>query len=75
MSDQAIKIPDCRFEPAEYRGDMNVLEALAAAFFKTFGITQPTAQTKRRAAWFILALMTVGLIVIVVAAVVLAHIL
>lgn len=36
---------------------MKILEALASAFINTFGITQPTERTRRRAAWFILALL------------------
>ncbi len=44
---------------------MNVLEALASIFIDTFGITQPTDTTRRRAAWFILGLMTLTLILVV----------
>jgi hypothetical protein len=44
---------------------MNVLEALATAFINTFGITQPTDKTRRRAAWFIMGLMTLTLILVV----------
>ncbi len=36
---------------------MRLLEALAMAFINTFGITQPTEATRRRAAWFILVLL------------------
>lgn len=43
---------------------MRFLEALAAAFINTFGITQPTDETRRRAAWFILAMMMVTLSVV-----------
>jgi len=43
---------------------MRLLEALASAFFRTFGITQPSVETQRRAAWFLL-----GLLVLVVLAV------
>jgi flagellar basal body-associated protein FliL len=38
---------------------MRLLEAFAAAFINTFGITQPTEATKRRAAWFILVMLVV----------------
>ncbi len=41
-----------------------LLEALAAAFINTFGITQPTDATRRRAAWFILALLIIMLIAV-----------
>jgi hypothetical protein len=37
---------------------MRLLEALASAFINTFGITQPTDEARRRAAWFILGLLT-----------------
>jgi len=41
---------------------MQMLEAFVLAFFKIFGITQPSDQTRRRAAWFTLTLLllTVG---------------
>jgi hypothetical protein len=35
---------------------MRFFEALATAFFRTFGITQPTDQMLRRAVWFLFAL-------------------
>jgi hypothetical protein len=38
---------------------MRLLEALAAAFISTFGITQPTDRTRRAAAWFILGLLVI----------------
>lgn len=44
---------------------MRLLEALASAFINTFGITQPTETTRRRAAWFIFTLLTVMMIVVV----------
>lgn len=40
---------------------MSLLEALANAFITTFGITQPSASGRRRAAWFILGLMLLAL--------------
>ena len=33
---------------------MNLLESLASAFFRTFGITQPNDRARRGAAWFLL---------------------
>ena len=36
---------------------MRLLEALAAVFINTFGITQPSDEARRRAAWFILGLL------------------
>lgn len=42
---------------------MRFLEALATAFFRTFGITQPSDQMLRRASWFLL-----GMIALIVAA-------
>jgi hypothetical protein len=43
---------------------MRLLEALATAFINTFGITQPTDETRRRAAWFILVMMVLTLVVV-----------
>lgn len=43
---------------------MRFLEALAAAFINTFGITQPTEATKRRASWFILGMMVLTLCIV-----------
>ena len=56
-----------RCSPVPYTEPMRLLEALAAAFINTFGITQPTEAARRRAAWFILALLV--LTVLLVAAV------
>ena len=39
---------------------MHLFENMACAFLRTFGITQPDDQTRRRAAWFILALLVVA---------------
>jgi len=41
---------------------MRFLEALASAFFRTFGITQPSPEMKRRAAWFLLGLLVLVLL-------------
>jgi len=43
---------------------VQLLEALASAFIKTFGITQPTDEMRRRAAWFILGLLIVMLTIV-----------
>ena len=43
---------------------MHLLEALAAAFINTFGITQPTVAARRRAAWFILGLLVLMTVVV-----------
>lgn len=37
---------------------MRFFEALATAFYRTFGITQPSDSMRRRAAWFLLGLIT-----------------
>jgi hypothetical protein len=44
----------------DYDEPMHLFENMACAFFRTFGITQPDNQTRRRAAWFILALLVVA---------------
>ena len=43
---------------------MRILDALAAAFINTFGITQPTEAMRRRASWFIflVMLLTLGVV-------------
>lgn len=46
---------------------MRILEALASIFINTFGITQPTDAMRRKAAWFILALMIITLILVSIA--------
>jgi hypothetical protein len=43
---------------------MQLFEALASAFFRTFGITQPSDQTRRRAAWFLFGLLGLLLVAI-----------
>ena len=50
---------------------MRLLEALASAFISTFGITQPTAAIRRRAAWFIAGMLALVLVAISVGALVL----
>jgi hypothetical protein len=54
---------------------MNVLEALSTAFINTFGITQPTEKTRRQAAWFILGLMTLVLVIVIAVGIFLLRIL
>jgi hypothetical protein len=54
---------------------MRFLEALAAAFINTFGITQPSEQTRRRAAWFIVGMLALIVIMIAAIGVLLFHIL
>ena len=41
---------------------MRWIDALAAAFINTFGITQPDDRTRRRASWFILGMLTLVLL-------------
>jgi uncharacterized membrane protein len=36
---------------------MHLLETLATAFFNIFGITQPAESTRRRATWFLIAML------------------
>jgi hypothetical protein len=43
---------------------MRFLESLAGIFINVFGITQPTDATRRKAAWFILVLLLVALLVV-----------
>lgn len=43
---------------------MKLLDALASLFINTFGITQPTDQTRRRASWFIFLLLVLALSVV-----------
>ncbi len=37
---------------------MRFLEAVAIAFYRTFGITQPHQEMLRRSVWFLLSLLT-----------------
>jgi hypothetical protein len=52
---------------------MRLLDALASAFIDTFGITQPSEQTRRRASWFILGLLVVAMAIVVAVGLVLYH--
>jgi nitrate reductase NapE component len=44
---------------------MRLFESLAEAFFRSFGITQPTQQARRRAAWFLFILLVLVLITLI----------
>jgi hypothetical protein len=52
---------------------MQFFEALATAFFRTFGITQPSDQQLRRAVWFLFGLLTLILVAIGTATVIVFH--
>lgn len=54
---------------------MRFLEALADAFFRTFGITEPTPQNRRRAAWFVLGMIALILAVFLIVGAILFHML
>jgi hypothetical protein len=43
---------------------MGIFDALTQAFINFFGITQPTEKTRRRATFFIMALMVFTLVVV-----------
>lgn len=58
-----------------YPQHMRLLEALAGAFFRTFGITEPTEQTRRRAAWFILGMFTLVILAFLIGGAILFHML
>jgi len=58
-----------------YAQDMRLLEALAGAFFRTFGITEPTEQTRRSAAWFILGMFTLIILAFFIGGAILFHML
>lgn len=44
---------------------MWLLEAFASAFINTFGITQPTDAGRRRAAWFILGMLILTVLLVI----------
>ena len=52
---------------------MRFLEALATAFFRTFGITQPSDQARARAAWFLFGLMALIVAGISIATIIVFH--
>jgi hypothetical protein len=61
--------------PRAYHQAMQLFEAVATAFFRTFGITQPSDQARRRAAWFLFGTLTLIVIGIFAIAGILIHIL
>ncbi|HEY5328862.1 MAG TPA: hypothetical protein VIJ79_03175 [Acidobacteriaceae bacterium] len=50
---------------------MRLLEALASIFINVFGITQPTPEMRRKAAWFILVLLMLTLLLVAAVGIVL----
>jgi hypothetical protein len=54
---------------------MRLLEALASAFINTFGITQPTDEARRKAAWFIFGLLALLIAGVVCGGVLIFHML
>jgi hypothetical protein len=57
----------------EYHQHMRFFEALATAFFRTFGITQPSEQMRRQAVWFLFGLLALILVAIGTATVIILH--
>lgn len=49
---------------------MRLLDTLTAAFINTFGITQPTERTRQRASWFIAAMLSLAVAIVVMLGVV-----
>jgi hypothetical protein len=56
-----------------YPQGMRFFEALATAFFRTFGITQPSDQMLRRAVWFLFALLALVVVAIGTATIIVFH--
>jgi hypothetical protein len=56
-----------------YHQGMRFLEALATAFFRTFGITQPSDQMLRRAVWFLFTLLALIFVVLGTATIIVFH--
>lgn len=52
---------------------MRFLEALATGFFRTFGITQPSDAIRRRAVWFLIALITLMTVAIATGSIIVFH--
>ena len=52
---------------------MRLLESLATAFFRTFGITQPSDQMLRRASWFLLGMIALIVIAFGIASIIVFH--
>jgi hypothetical protein len=54
---------------------MRLLEALALAFFRTFGITEPTERKRRMAAYFLAGVFSAITLCFITAAAILFHML
>ncbi len=54
---------------------MRFLEATAIAFFRTFGITQPSQEMLRRAVWFLVGLTSLILLAFAIGALLVFHVL
>lgn len=54
---------------------MGLLDTLASVFINTFGITQPSDATRRRAAWFIFGMLCVTLAAVVTGGILLYNLL
>lgn len=52
---------------------MRLLDVFADVFCNTFGITQPSDQTRRRAAWFITSMIVAILVAFSIGAAILFH--
>lgn len=52
---------------------MNFLHFIANAFINTMGITKPTPQAERRAAWFIAAMLVLVIAAVTTIAVLVLH--
>jgi hypothetical protein len=52
---------------------MRFFEALATAFFRTFGITQPSYQARRRAVFFLFGLLALIVLALGTAAILVLH--
>jgi hypothetical protein len=52
---------------------MRFLEAVAIAFYRTFGITQPNQQRLRRAVWSLLGILTLIMAAFAAAGIVIFH--
>ncbi len=63
----------CYYLPASRRTAMKLLLLISNAFINTMGITQPSPQTARRAAWFIVALLSLVVAAIVTVALLAFH--
>jgi len=54
---------------------MGLLDTLASVFINTFGITQPSEATRRRAAWFIFGMLCLTVAVVVAGGILLYNLL